>query len=232
MHSGNPDIIKAAGLIGRTPSALSMKLTNFASLDPAITASGRKGLQNVSAADKVLWEEMQVDWERFADAAERAAGELGVADLVEDPLDEADANSLADYSGGNRPAQIMVRVGQYSFRRSVLSAYNYQCCITGLAVPALLVASHIKPWSVDPANRLNPRNGLCLSALHDRSFDAGIITIADDMTVRVSTKHSSLADGFFQTALSAYDGRSIAMPERFQPDRELLEYHRQAIFLG
>jgi predicted restriction endonuclease len=232
MHSGNPDIIKCAELIGRTPSALSMKLTNFASLDPAITSSGRKGLQNVSVADKVLWEEMQADWDQFAVAAEGAASALGVVEQEGDVLDEADANSLVDYSGGTRPTQVMVRVGQYSFRRSVLSAYNYRCCITGLAVPALLVASHIKPWSVDPANRLNPRNGLCLSALHDRSFDAGIITIAKDMTVRVAKSYSRSADGFFESALSAYDGRPIAMPERFEPDEDLLEYHRQTVFLG
>ncbi len=32
MHSKNPDIIRFADLIGRTPSALAMKLTNIASL--------------------------------------------------------------------------------------------------------------------------------------------------------------------------------------------------------
>lgn len=40
LHSRNPEIIKYADLINRTPSALAMKLTNIASLDPAITSTG------------------------------------------------------------------------------------------------------------------------------------------------------------------------------------------------
>ncbi|MHB1495004.1 MAG: HNH endonuclease [Acidithiobacillus sp.] len=53
---------------------------------------------------------------------------------------------------------------------------------------AALIASHINPWQVDAKNRLNPRNGCCLSMLHDKAFDAGIITIAEDMTVLVSRR--------------------------------------------
>ncbi|MCG3171790.1 MAG: hypothetical protein CALGDGBN_03488 [Pseudomonadales bacterium] len=32
LHSGNPEIIELAAVIGRTPGALAMKLVNFASL--------------------------------------------------------------------------------------------------------------------------------------------------------------------------------------------------------
>ena len=52
MHRTNPAVVELAKRIGRTPSSLAMKLVNFASLDPAITGSGRKGLGNASAADK------------------------------------------------------------------------------------------------------------------------------------------------------------------------------------
>ena len=77
MHSRNPEIIKYAELIGRTPSALAMKLTNIASLDPAITSTGRKGLQGASAADKIMWEEMQADWEQFAIKSQQATSAFG-----------------------------------------------------------------------------------------------------------------------------------------------------------
>jgi putative restriction endonuclease len=63
MHRGNPEIIRLSEAIGRTPSALAMKLTNIASLDPAITGSGRKGLAGASAADRAMWDEMQANWE-------------------------------------------------------------------------------------------------------------------------------------------------------------------------
>lgn len=52
LHSRNPDIIKYAELIGRTPSALAMKLTNIASLDPVITSSGRKGLSSAQRVSR------------------------------------------------------------------------------------------------------------------------------------------------------------------------------------
>lgn len=55
LHSKNPQIMELAGLIGRTPSALAMKLVNFVSLDPSITQTGRKGLSGASALDRKIW---------------------------------------------------------------------------------------------------------------------------------------------------------------------------------
>jgi hypothetical protein len=225
MHSRNPEIIKYAKLIGRTPSALAMKLTNIASLDPAITSSGRKGLDGASAADKTMWEEMQANWEQFAIEAQNATSVCG-ADIDDISIPD----EMTDYTGSNKTVQTTIRVGQNFFRRSVLSAYDYRCCITGLAVPKLLVASHIIPWRFDTANRLNPRNGLCLSMLHDKAFDAGIIAISEEMTVSVSRKCIIKGDYFFNSALLAYDGKPIVLPEKFFPLEEFLAYHRQNIF--
>lgn len=227
MHSRNPEIIKYAELIGRTPSALAMKLTNIASLDPAITSTGRRGLEGASATDKVMWEEMQADWERFAVEAQQALSAIGGTTEIEvEVSDTSIPDEAVDYTGSNKMVQTTTRVGQDFFRRAVLSAYDYRCCITGLAVPRLLVASHIVPWRVDIKNRLNPGNGLCLSMLHDRAFDVGIITISDDMTVRVSQKHANNADHFFKSAFLAYDGKPIALPEKFRPHAEFLACHR------
>lgn len=233
MHSRNPEIIKYAELIGRTPSALAMKLTNIASLDPAITSTGRKGLEGASAADKAMWEEMQADWERFAIEINQAGNVWGsTAEEEATVADTSMPDEIVDYTGSNKTVQTTTRIGQDFFRRTVLSAYDYRCCITGLAVPKLLVASHIVPWRVDAANRLNPRNGLCLSMLHDKAFDAGIITITEDMTVRVSRKHATNSDHFFNSALLAYDGKPIALPEKFRPHAEFVAYHRQHVFVA
>ena len=97
-------------------------------------------------------------------------------------------------------------------------------------MPALLVASHIVPWRHDSANRVNPRNGLLLSALHDKAFDSGFITIRDDMTVQVSRKPNVINDQFFSESIEYYDGKSISLPEKFSPGREFLSYHRECIF--
>ncbi len=234
MHSRNPEIIKYAELIGRTPSALAMKLTNIASLDPAITSTGRKGLEGASATDKTMWEEMQADWGRFAVETQQALSFFGGITKFESETkadDTSASDEAVDYTGSNKTLQTTTRIGQDFFRRAVLSAYDYRCCITGLAVPRLLVASHIVPWRVDAKNRLNPRNGLCLSMLHDKAFDVGIITISEDMTVHVSQKHATGADHFFKLALLAYDGKPIALPEKFRPHVDFLARHRNS-FLG
>lgn len=231
LHSRNPDIIKYAGQIGRTPSALAMKLTNIASLDPAITSTGRKGLSGASSADRKMWEEMQNDWESFALASEAA-----IASIMQGEENPATTKSEGveeeAYAGLDKEIKTKARIGQSFFRRSVLSAYNYKCCITGLAVPSLLVASHIVPWRSDPTNRLNPRNGLSLSMLHDKAFDLGIITINDDMTIRLSDMEVSENDRFFLTALENYKNKPIALPEKFAPYKEFLSYHRENIFQG
>ncbi len=72
LHARNPDIIRVANAIGRTPSALAMKLVNIASIDPEIVSTGRKGLTNASANDRAMWSEMKADWERFAVESHRA----------------------------------------------------------------------------------------------------------------------------------------------------------------
>lgn len=225
LHSRNPEIIKLAAAIGRTPSALAMKLTNIASLDPAITSTGRKGLSRASAADRAMWAEMEGDWKAFSLATENAF--CGLSLEGEEVQEE-----VKDYTGFVRQGQTEIRVGQDFFRQSVLSAYRNRCCITGLAIPQLLVASHIVPWRVDQANRLNPRNGLCLSVLHDKAFDVGMITIAEDMTVKVSRKYMGKGDRFYDSAILAYDRKCIEIPDKFEPKTDFLAYHREVVFEG
>ena len=83
---------------------------------------------------------------------------------------------------------VVQRVGQHIFRRGLLEYWDGRCAITGLAVPELLRASHIKPWAAcdTDAERLDIFNGLLLAPHLDAAFDAGFITIAQDGTVPVS----------------------------------------------
>jgi predicted restriction endonuclease len=234
LHSRNPEIIKYAELLGRTPSALAMKLTNIASLDPAITATGRKGLKGAAKADRLMWEEMQNGWEHFVVQSENAINEvLSKASIKHSviPDDQGFSEEQQDYTGENKIVTSKTRIGQGFFRKAVLSAYGNKCCITGLSVPRLLVASHIVPWSVDKENRLNPRNGLSLSMLHDKAFDSGLITIDRNMLVCVSKREIIPEnDTFFIAALQDYHGRPIFQPEKFHPHGEFLAYHRENIF--
>jgi len=224
LHARQPKIKQLAEWIGRTPGSVALKLCNMASLDPLIVASGRSGMVNASAQDRSIWNELQADWDQVALEAvaeyERLANNHGViadADLLEPPFLE---------EGKTRSAIIQVRVDQARFRRSVLAGYNTTCCISHLRHEKLVVASHIIPWSEDARNRLNPHNGLCLSALHDKAFDQGLITVMPDLRVRVSEKLKAYEDdAFIRSSLLEFDGRPISMPNRFAPSAVFLAHH-------
>lgn len=102
--------------------------------------------------------------------------------------------------------------------------------MSGVSDGRLLLASHIVPWSKDKSNRLNPSNGLCLSALHDRAFDRGLIGLSDEFTIIVSDQLRRNADQFLQKTLVDLHGSPIELPERFLPDREFIARHRREIF--
>lgn len=126
------------------------------------------------------------------------------------------------------------RTGQAFFRRSVVSAYEGRCCITGLAIPELLVASHIIPWSRRQETRIDPRNGLCLNVLHDKAFDSGLITVDRELRVRVSRRsreaRSVDEDPAMRRALQEVEGLPIRVPRKFGPLPEYLDWHREHLF--
>jgi len=228
LHARNSDIIQYAVLMGRTPSSLAMKLNNIASLDPVITSTGRVGLKGASNADRAIWLEMQTDWLAFSEQMNAAVS------LLADPL-QAEWLDVREqlpihYQGMSKESITQVRLGQAYFRAAVLSAYNNRCCISGLAVPALLIASHIVPWSQDIHNRLNPGNGLALSALHDKAFDLGLLTIDESYRVVVSSKINHSNDQFFDSSVRRFHGKSIELPGKFSPQSEFLAIHRETIF--
>lgn len=233
LHSRNREIVELASLIGRTPSAVAMKLVNFASLDPAITTTGRSGLGNASALDRDVWGEFHADWEKLAIECERLRQNLGAnASTIE--LQEADSNMPfieEDFSGETRQVITEQRLKQRFFRRAVLSSYRGKCCMSGLSDSRLLIASHIVPWSKDKANRLNPSNGLCLSAIHDRAFDKGLISLTDDFRVVLADELRKRDDVFVKQVLLPLDGQQIEVPERFIPDIAFIARHRAEVFL-
>jgi putative restriction endonuclease len=229
LHRGQPKIKQVAQWIGRTPSSVALKLVNLASLDPQIVASGRKGLANASTQDKAIWQELQGNWDAVAlEAAaeyETLATRHGLPANV-DVIDELpEVPDIAE--GKTRLATVEVRVNQARFRKAILASYHATCCISGLQHEKLLVASHIVPWSQEKQNRLNPHNGLCLSALHDRAFDQGLLTVLPDYTVRVSKQlHNAKNKSALTELLLSCDGQKIQLPERFAPSVIFLGWHR------
>jgi DNA (cytosine-5)-methyltransferase 1 len=231
LHHRNPQIVELAKLIGRTSSALAMKLVNFASLDPTIRASGRSGLGNASALDKEVWNEFHADWERLVVECQRIRaaleGEEGLGS--EAPRDVSDDFAIADYTGETRQAIVQQRIKQDFFRRAVLSSYRGRCCVSGVSDSRLLVASHIIPWRQDKANRLNPSNGLCLSAIHDKAFDKYLFSLTDDNRIVLSNQLKASKDTFLREVFWPIEDRPIDLPERFSPEPALMRNHRETM---
>ena len=76
------------------------------------------------------------------------------------------------------------RIGQGKFRDDLFERWGGKCAILGISWPDLLKASHIKPWaSSNNAERLDPANGLLLSAMYDVAFDALLLSFSDDGTL-------------------------------------------------
>lgn len=237
LHRGQRRIVQLAGWLGRTPSSVAMKLVNIASLDPTITGSGRTGLKKASRLDRDVWTELSTSSSDIvgeaAAAFERFAVRDGLTAIEADHIEPAElaaASVDADLvTGTEREAIVKLRVNQVRFRRWILASYGGRCCITGLQEPKLLIASHIVPWTEDAAQRLNPRNGLCLSPLYDRAFDQGLITITPgSLQIRVGRHlREAVGDTYAQQALVALDGTPIRAPDRLRPDDELLAWHQR-----
>lgn len=121
---------------------------------------------------------------------------------------------------------VIQRVGQGLFRTGLLDYWQGRCALTGLQVPELLRASHIKPWADcgSDAERLDVYNGLLLAPHLDAAFDRGFITVADDGAVWVST------------LLGIEDRRLLGLdaPLRVRSltdgHRTYLAWHRQKVF--
>lgn len=230
LHQLNPEIIALAELIGRTPAAVALKLGNLASIDPAVRDSGRKGMGNASKLDRAIWAEFHADWEGLVLQSNQIRTDLEKAVEPTATVEPVDEKPLTDYTGNTRTQVVQQRIGQNFFRQAVLLSYDSRCCISGLAEPRLLVASHIVPWKQDQANRLNPSNGLCLSALYDSAFDQGLITLDEDWRVVLSVqlkKPEPALEQFFHSV----EGQAIKLPDRFHPNPAFMQQHRESVFL-
>lgn len=224
IHMRNPRIIQLARLLGRSVGSVSYKLANFARLDPALQARNIGGMPHGAKGEEEIWRELVNDPETLSfDSELLLAARLGKSVEEVAGIDTSDLPA----TGLEREVVVKVRVNQSFFRNRILSAYDFRCCITGLTVQPLLIASHIVSWSEDEANRLNPRNGLCLNSLHDRAFDRLMMWVEDDFTVRFggSLHDAAKAGDHALQWLLSFEGAPLKLPKKFTPDVQLLRRH-------
>lgn len=219
-----------AQALGRTPSAVKMKLWNISSCDANKAASGKKGMSNASKLDKLIWEEHGQRGDELVSESVALLNDAVGSQVVDGTLFSYDFSELP--AGETKEVLVRQRVNQSYFRNTLLTNYQRSCCVTGIKIDRLLVASHIKPWKVsDPkTERLAASNGLLLNAFHDKAFDKGLMTIDCDYRIRISSKvkRSEANDEW----LWRYDGEKIALPLVHLPARRFIEYHNDVIFVA
>lgn len=225
----NPTVIHYANLLCRTPSALNMKIGNIGRLDPELKKKNITGLTHGAKMEELIWNEFNNDRESLVYEAEKIIEKLSNQSVESVYL----YSNEIDYSSQDKIRLVKTRINQAFFRSSVLSAYNNTCAITNIQVNELLVASHIKPWAEDKSNRLNPHNGICFNSIHDRAFDRGLITIDKDYKIIVSSRLKDYySSKFIDDIFKKYEGHKIAIPKKFEPSLEFLQYHNDVIFKG
>jgi putative restriction endonuclease len=237
FHDTNPLIVEVAKKMGRSAGSLEMMLNNFASVDPVQKARGIRGLPGIAKKAEALWHEYFGNLGVLGLESEQLLHDLFTADDdTEVSLLAGDKAKLSRSKAPSGPTEVLAsrkeRRGQNFFRETVLNAYGICCCISGINVPRLLVASHIKPWGKFPEERLNPRNGLCLSALHDAAFDEGLITLDDRLNVVLSKRlRGYLPQPALEQNFVPFEGKPIQRPEKLaEPDGSFIQYHRESIF--
>jgi len=161
-------------------------------------------------------------------APEALAEKLASVDM-EDGVSLSGAD-VAMPQGEDVLREVKTRLNQRFFRSMIMRDYSSCCCLTGLTVPEVLRASHIIPWAEDEQNRMNPSNGLCLSATYDAAFDRHLVSFDENYRFVLSKSlKEHYTDQAFKLHFLAYEGMTLVLPKRFKPEQAFLEKHRNAL---
>jgi putative restriction endonuclease len=231
LHHGNPEIIHLAKVLDRTPNSIAMRLSNFASVDPYHQGRGIKGLTGGIRQVEPIWNEFIKNKEELIFESEKL-----LAILEKQTIESKYAAVLdgtEELKGETKIREVKTRVNQNVFRQIVLANYDRKCAITGIDIPDLLVASHIIPWSKNEVERLNPENGICLSALYDRAYDKGLIGITEKYQILLSSElKTKEKKEFYPSTFGNLSGITLQLPLKYLPKKEFLQYHLDTVFRG
>jgi putative restriction endonuclease len=236
FHSRQASVIALADRMGRGANSVAMKLCNFASLDPALTLRGIKGLAGASVLDRDIWAEYHTHLDQLAPASEEAMRQLFQLDETDElqvlPKDGFRVLKTTPVGATEIRGVVTQRRGQQYFREVVLNNFAGRCGISQIPIRDLLIASHILPWGKHTESRLDVTNGLCLSRLHDAAFDRYLISFDDDWRLLLSSQlKSALPQQALFDNFAAHEHCALILPtEAIVPSLDFMAQHR-AIFL-
>ena len=145
--------------------------------------------------------------------------------------DEKSIDRFMKIPDGDGKAYVDTRTGQNAIRRYALKRYNNQCSLCDIKIKELLVASHITLWSKDEKNRRNPRNVICLCAVHDKMFEKGLLYIEDNYKVHFSKQCLEMQNSSKMFDLLCKNTNEyLRLPKIWEPDPILLRRHRRKFY--
>ena len=186
MDHRNQQVKDLASIMGRSENSVAMRLNNFASCDPMLKARGISGLAAHTNICQPYWDEFINNQENLVYESEKILAEyqeLTVEEKFKDDL----IDIPIELTGETKIRAVKTRINQNFFRQIVLANYDNKCALTGIDIKDFLIASHIIPWADSVKERLNPKNGICLSSLYDKAFDKGYISFENDGKVIFSS---------------------------------------------
>ena len=218
FDKANSQVKALAARIGRTPSAVALKLSNLAALDDSIP---QRGMANASATDRRIWMDFLSDPTSVIQAYQTQTVATG-ENATRAGFSEKQQRG---WEGKQDTPQLRLteqRQGQSFFREMILTSYQNKCALTGVEDARLLTASHIVGWKEDAKLRLNPSNGICLNAFHDRAFDRHLITFDEEYRMVIAPDVPAIA----RDVLQRNGAERLSLPDRFLPDQTFLHHHR------
>ena len=226
-----PEVKELARIMGRTDNTVAMRLNNFAACDPQLAARGISALGDHKKKCQPYWDEFYENREKLIFESEKILSEYQETNIETKFCKELE-DIPKDIKGEVRLQEVKARVNQNFFRRMVLANYGEVCALSGIDISTLLVASHIIPWSKNEKERLNPENGICLSALYDKAFDKGLITFDNEgRTIFSEHLKENVGKEYYTRFFLPVESKKLSTPNKYMPNPIFLEWHRDMIFI-
>lgn len=206
----NPAIMRLAQMLGRSSGSVSFKIANLLALDKSRT-NGPKGFGNCSQLDKEVFETY---WDSKSgsidlDALSKKALQIcSNNDAMREAPELLNITPQGEILGQDVFRLTKHRKNQSYFRTAVLANCNESCVISHCALPSLLEAAHILPWSEAEESRLSVANGIALNPLLHKAYDLDLLGITADGKVIFSEALKASTD-FYSESLQNLDGRCI-----------------------
>lgn len=214
-------IRKALMHLGRNESSIKFRFGNFDNY-----RKGSGGFGNGGPHARKIWDEYSENPIKMAQLAEQIIekGVVGCQSNTDSEL--AVMTGSADIEEGSyREYVTKYRVNQDKLRSATLLYSNNACCVTGINDSSILIASHIKPWSVcTPAEMTDVHNALCLNIFHDKLFDKYRMTVNESLEIIYDPKlEDSIPDKLYRSMIEEYT--EVKVNDNNRPDPKYLEYH-------